>query len=189
MNVIRTALPGVVLIEPRLFGDERGYFFESFSEREFERAVCATRFVQDNESKSCYGVVRGLHFQRGADAQAKLVRVAKGRVLDVAVDLRRGSPAFGKHVAVELSDENHRQLFLPRGLAHGFAVLSDEAVFQYKCDNYYAPESEAGIAWDDPELEIDWRIPADRIVLSDKDRRRPRLAEAGELFVNEKPTR
>ena len=189
MNVIRTALPGVVLIEPRLFGDERGYFFESFSEREFERAVCATRFVQDNESKSCYGVVRGLHFQRGADAQAKLVRVAKGRVLDVAVDLRRGSPGFGKHVAVELSDENHRQLFLPRGLAHGFAVLSDEAVFQYKCDNYYAPESEAGIAWDDPELEIDWRIPADRIVLSDKDRRRPRLAEAGELFVYEKPTR
>ena len=189
MKTIRTDIEEVVILEPDLHEDARGYFFESFSQRRFDESVRPVRFVQDNESKSCYGVVRGLHFQRGADAQAKLVRVAKGRVLDVAVDLRRGSPAFGKHVAVELSDENHRQLFLPRGLAHGFAVLSDEAVFQYKCDNYYAPESEAGIAWDDPELEIDWRIPADRIVLSDKDRRRPRLAEAGELFVYEKPTR
>lgn len=187
MNVIRTALPGVVLIEPQVFGDERGYFFESFSQREFEREVCAARFVQENESQSRYGVVRGLHFQRGADAQAKLVRVARGRVLDVAVDLRRGSPAFGRHIAVELSDENHRQLFLPRGFAHGFAVLSDEAVFQYKCDNYYAPASEGGIAWDDPALAIDWRIPPERIVLSDKDRCRPRLEEAGELFVYEEP--
>ena len=187
MHVIETDLQGVVILEPQIFGDHRGYFFESFSQREFAEKVCETVFVQDNESKSRYGVVRGLHFQHGAAAQAKLVRVVAGTVLDVAVDIRRGSPTFGRHVAVELSGENHRQLFIPRGFAHGFAVLSDEAVFQYKCDNYYAPASEGGIAWDDPALAIDWRIPAGAILLSEKDRHRPTLAEAGKLFEYRKP--
>jgi len=182
MKVLRTALPGLAIIEPQLFGDERGYFFEAFSLRDFRREVSETTFVQDNESKSVYGVVRGLHFQRGEAAQAKLVRVVKGCVLDVAVDIRHGSPSFGRYAAVELSGENHRQFFIPRGFAHGFAVLSDEAVLQYKCDNYYAPRSEGGIAWNDPSLAIDWRIPPERVVLSEKDRNRPRLEEAGELF-------
>lgn len=142
MNVIETTIPGVVIIEPRLFEDARGYFFESFSQREFEEKVCRTVFVQDNESKSSYGVLRGLHFQKPPYAQSKLVRVVKGAVLDVAVDIRRGSPTFGQHVAVELTGENHRQFFVPRGFAHGFAVLTDEVVFQYKCDNFYAPASE-----------------------------------------------
>ncbi len=182
MDVIKTEIEGVVIIEPRLFTDARGYFFESFSEREFEEKVCRTRFVQDNESKSSYGVLRGLHFQKGAFAQSKLVRVISGRVLDVAVDIRRGSPTFGRHVAVELSGENHRQLFIPRGFAHGFSVLSPEVVFQYKCDNFYAPQSEGAIAWDDPELGIDWKIPAEKVILSPKDSAHPTLKEADELF-------
>ncbi len=178
MKVLKTPLEGVVIIEPRLFEDSRGYFFESFSQRDFDALVAPVRFVQDNESRSCYGVVRGLHFQRPPFAQAKLVRCVRGAVLDVAVDIRRGSPTFGQHVAVELTEENHRQLFIPRGFAHGFSVLSDIAVFQYKCDNPYAPQAEGAVAWDDPTLGIDWRIPAPRILLSAKDAAHPRLAEA-----------
>jgi len=182
MKVIPTAIEGIVVIEPDLFGDERGYFFESFSERRFCEQVRSVRFVQDNESKSSYGVLRGLHFQKPPHAQSKLVRVIEGRVLDVAVDIRRGSPTFGQHVAVELTGENHRQLFIPRGFAHGFSVLSDEAVFQYKCDNYYAPQAEGSVAWNDPDLAIDWRIPADKVLLSEKDRHHSRLKEAEWLF-------
>ncbi len=182
MKVIPTAIEGVVVIEPDLFGDERGYFFESFSERRFCEQVRSVRFVQDNESKSAYGVLRGLHFQKPPHAQSKLVRVIKGEVLDVAVDIRRGSPTFGQHVAVELTAENHRQLFIPRGFAHGFSVLSDEAIFQYKCDNYYAPQSEGSVAWNDPDLAIDWRIPTDKVLLSEKDRHHPCLKEAEWLF-------
>ncbi len=182
MNVIKTAIDDVVIIEPTIFGDARGYFFESFSQREFEEKVRKVCFVQDNESKSKYGVVRGLHFQRGKDAQSKLVRVIKGRVLDVAVDVRKGSPTFGEHVAVELSEDNHRQLFIPRGFAHGFAVLSEEVIFQYKCDNLYAPQSEGAIAWDDPDLGIDWQLPAEAVILSAKDAAHPRLKDAQELF-------
>ncbi len=182
MNVINTEIPGVVIIEPRVFGDHRGYFFESFSERDFKENVREVKFVQDNESKSCYGVLRGLHFQKPPHAQSKLVRVVKGRVLDVAVDIRRGSPTFGKHVAVELSEDNHRQFFIPRGFAHGFVVLSEEAVFQYKCDNYYAPQSEGAVAWDDPDLGIDWGVPMDKVILSDKDKVHPRLKDAEAVF-------
>ena len=182
MEIIRTEIEDVVIIEPRLFRDERGYFFESWSERDFNEKVRKVRFVQDNESRSSYGVLRGLHFQKPPYAQSKLVRVLSGAVLDVAVDIRRGSPTFGKHVAVELSGENHRQLFIPRGFAHGFAVLSDEAVFQYKCDSFYAPQSEGALAWDDPDLGIDWRIPAGRVVLSEKDRHHCRLKDAEWLF-------
>lgn len=182
MNVIKTAIEGVVIIEPTIFGDARGYFFESFSQKEFEEKVRNVCFVQDNESKSKYGVLRGLHFQKGKDAQSKLVRVVKGRVLDVAVDVRRGSPTFGQHVAVELSEDNHRQLFIPRGFAHGFAVLSQEVIFQYKCDNLYAPQSEGAIAWDDPDLGIDWQIPSEAVILSAKDAVHPRLKDAQELF-------
>ena len=178
MNIIHTDIPGVVILEPRVFGDERGYFMEAFSDRVFGEQVLKTRFVQDNESSSCYGVVRGLHYQRAPHAQSKLVRVVSGRVVDVAVDIRHGSPTFGHHVAVELSGENHRQLFIPRGFAHGFAVLSERAVFQYKCDAYYAPESEGGIAWDDPALGIDWRLPAGEAILSPKDQCRCPLSEA-----------
>ena len=187
MTVLPTAIDDVVVIEPKVFGDNRGYFFESFSERDFCENVREVRFVQDNESKSCHGVLRGLHFQKPPHAQSKLVRVVKGAVLDVAVDVRRGSPTFGRHVAVELTEDNHRQLFIPRGFAHGFVVLSDEAVFQYKCDNFYAPQSEGAVAWDDPELAIDWRIPAEEIVLSSKDMAHPRLRDAEWLFdYNEK---
>ena len=182
MNIIKTEIPEVVIIEPRVFGDDRGYFFESFSERDFAANVREVRFVQDNESKSRYGVLRGLHFQKPPHAQSKLVRVVKGRVLDVAVDIRRGSPTFGRHVAVELSEDNHRQFFIPRGFAHGFVVLSDEAVFQYKCDAYYAPQSEGAIAWDDPELGICWGMPADEVILSEKDRNHPKLKDAEWLF-------
>lgn len=182
MNVIKTEISGVVIIEPRIFGDSRGYFFESFSERDFCTEVKEVKFVQDNESRSCYGVIRGLHFQKPPHAQSKLVRVVKGRVLDVAVDVRKGSPTFGKHVAVELTEDNHRQFFIPRGFAHGFAVLSEEAVFQYKCDNYYAPQSEGAVAWDDPDLGIDWGIPAGKAVLSEKDLKHPRLNDAQWLF-------
>lgn len=182
MKVIKTPIEGVVILEPQLFGDDRGYFFESYSQRRFDEAVRPVKFVQDNESKSCYGVLRGLHFQRGEKAQSKLVRVVQGRVLDVAVDIRRGSPTFGQHVAVELSAENKRQLFIPRGFAHGFSVLSEEAVFQYKCDNLYAPEAEGAIAWDDPDLGIDWQLPHEAVILSPKDAAHPRLKEAEELF-------
>ncbi|MBR7004810.1 MAG: dTDP-4-dehydrorhamnose 3,5-epimerase [Bacteroidales bacterium] len=177
MRVIETGIEGVVILEPRVFEDSRGYFFESFNQEEFEIVVGQVNFVQDNESKSSYGVVRGLHFQKGEYAQAKLVRVVKGSVLDVAVDIREGSPTFGKHVAVELTGENHLQLFLPRGMAHGFSVLSEEAVFQYKCDNFYCPSAEGAIAWDDPDIGIDWRIPRDKVILSAKDSNHPRLSE------------
>ena len=182
MNVINTDIQGVVIVEPKVFGDHRGYFFESFSEKDFAEAVGEVKFVQDNESKSSYGVLRGLHFQKPPHAQAKLVRVVKGRVLDVAVDLRKGSPTFGKHVAVELTEENHRQLFIPRGFAHGFAVLSDEAVFQYKCDNYYAPQSEGSVLWNDPDIGIEWGIPSEDVMLSEKDRNAPLLKEIGDVF-------
>lgn len=174
MNIIKTDIEGVVIIEPKVFGDSRGYFFESYSQRDFNSLVGEVNFVQDNESKSCYGVIRGLHFQKPPFEQSKLVRVVKGKVLDVAVDIREGSPTFGKHVAVELSEENHRQLFIPKGFAHGFSVLSEEAVFQYKCDNFYAPEYEGAIAWDDPALGIDWRIPVDKVIISEKDKKNGR---------------
>ena len=182
MNVIQTEIQGVVIIEPRVFGDSRGYFFESFSEKNFKEQVADVDFVQDNQSKSCYGVVRGLHFQKHPHAQAKLVRVVKGRVLDVAVDLRKGSPTYGKHVAVELTEDNHRQFFIPRGFAHGFAVLSEEAIFQYKCDNYYAPQSEGAVAWNDPDLGIDWGVPLEKAILSEKDMKHPRLKDIDSPF-------
>ena len=185
MEVIKTKIPGVVIIEPRLFPDARGYFFESFSKREFEEKVGKIEFVQDNESKSSYGVLRGLHFQKPPYAQSKLVRVVKGAVLDVAVDIRKGSPTFGQHVAVELTEDNHRQFFIPQGFAHGFAVLTDEVIFQYKCDNFYAPVSEGAIAWDDPDLGIDWRVPAEKVILSEKDKKHPRLKEMETPFSYE----
>lgn len=175
MNIVKTGIEGLLIIEPRVFGDERGYFFESFNEKEFTEKVGPVHFVQDNESKSRYGVVRGLHFQKGEHAQAKLVRVVEGAVLDVAVDLREGSPTWGQYAAVELTGENHRMLFIPRGFAHGFSVLSEEVVFQYKCDNLYCPASEGAIAWDDPTLAIDWQIPPERIILSEKDKHHPFL--------------
>ena len=171
MRVVKTAIEGVVIIVPCLFKDSRGYFFESFNQGEFEEKVCKTTFVQDNESKSSYGVIRGLHFQFPPFAQSKLVRVVKGSVLDVAVDIRKGSPTFGRHVAVELTEENHHQFFIPRGFAHGFSVLSDEVIFQYKCDNFYAPESESA-----------WRIPMDKVVLSEKDQKHPILKNANLIF-------
>lgn len=177
MKLIKTHIEGVTVIEPKVFSDSRGCFFESFSERDFAEAVGPVRFVQDNESRSVYGVIRGLHFQKPPHAQAKLVRVVKGKVLDVAVDLRKDSPTFGQHLAMELSDENRRQMFIPRGFAHGFSVLSEEAVFQYKCDSYYAPESEGSLAWNDPDLNIDWNVPAGSEILSDKDRMSPRLKD------------
>ncbi len=187
MEVIKTNIEGVVIIEPRIFRDDRGYFFESFSQRDFQEKVCNTVFVQDNESKSSYGVLRGLHFQKTPYAQSKLVRVIKGAVLDVAVDIRKGSPTFGQHVAVELTEDNHRQFFIPRGFAHGFSVLTDEVIFQYKCDNFYAPQSEGALAWDDPNLGIDWRIPTDKVLLSEKDCHHSRLRDAEWLFdYNEK---
>lgn len=182
INVIKTDIEGVVIIEPRVFGDERGYFMETWSQRDFDAQVIPIQFVQDNESKSRYGVLRGLHFQKGEHAQSKLVRVIKGRVLDVAVDIRKGSPTFGKHVKVELTADNHRQIFIPRGFAHGFVVLSDEALFQYKCDNLYAPQSEGAIAWNDPALGIDWQIPAGDVILSEKDKHHPFLADCKDLF-------
>jgi len=182
MNVIRTDIEGLAVIEPRIFKDPRGYFFESFSERDFAEQVAPVKFVQDNESKSSYGVIRGLHFQKPPYAQAKLVRVVKGKVLDVAVDLRVGSPTYGKHYAVELSEDNHRQFFIPRGFAHGFSVLSEEVIFQYKCDNYYAPQSEGSVIWNDPDLGIDWGVPAEKAVLSEKDNRNPRLKDLEKIF-------
>jgi len=168
MNVIDTELEGVKIIEPTIFKDARGYFFESFSQKEFNEKVAPITFVQDNESKSTYGVIRGLHYQKPPYAQSKLVRCVRGKVLDVAVDIRKGSPTYGKHVAVELSEDNHRQLFIPKGFAHGFAVLSDEAVFQYKCDEFYHPEVADGISVIDETLGIDWNIK-DKINVLDRD--------------------
>ena len=175
MNIIQTGIEGLVVIEPKVFGDARGYFFEAFNQREFDEKVGPVRFVQDNESKSRYGVLRGLHFQKGEHAQAKLVRVVSGSVLDVAVDLREGSSTYGKWHAEELTGENHRMIFIPRGFAHGFAVLSEEVVFQYKCDNFYCPAAEGGIARNDPGLGIDWRLPEADILLSEKDKHHPFL--------------
>lgn len=182
MKVIETALEGVVILEPDVFGDDRGYFFESYSQAKFDALVRPVRFVQDNESKSKYGVLRGLHFQKGKFAQSKLVRVVEGAVLDVAVDIRRGSPTFGKYAAVELTAANKRQFFVPRGFAHGFSVLSETAVFQYKCDNLYAPQAEGAIAWDDPAIGIDWLLDPKEVLLSPKDSAHPKLSEALELF-------
>ena len=173
MEVIKTEIEGVVMLKPRIFTDSRGYFFESYSQREFNRLVEPVNFVQDNESASTFGVIRGLHFQRPPFTQAKLVRCVRGAVLDVAVDLRKGSPTYGKYVAAELTEENKLQFFVPHGFAHGFSVLSDVAVFQYKCDNFYAPESEEGISPLDPALGIDWRIDLSKAILSDKDLRHP----------------
>ena len=171
MRILKTDIEGVYIIEPHLFEDERGYFFEAFSERKFaELTGIETRFVQDNESRSAKGVVRGLHFQLPPHAQSKLVRVVRGKILDIAVDIRRGSPTFGHYVAVELSEYNHRQLFIPRGFAHGFSILEGDAIVEYKCDNYYAPESEGAIRWDDPTLAIDWHIAHSEVIVSAKDK-------------------
>ena len=182
MNIVKTSLSGVYILEPRVFEDPRGYFFESFSQRNFDAMVVpvighSVNFVQDNESMSSYGVVRGLHFQLPPFKQAKLVRVVRGTVLDVAVDLRKDSPTYGQHEAIEVSGENHRQVFIDKGFAHGFAVLSETAVFQYKCDEFYHPEADSGIQLLDPTLSIDWRVPAEKMILSEKDRNRPTLAE------------
>lgn len=182
MEVIQTNIKGVVIIEPRLFKDDRGYFFESYSERDFNKQVGEIHFVQDNESKSSYGVMRGLHFQRPPFTQSKLVRCVKGAVLDVAVDIRKGSPTYGQHVAVELTEDNHRQFFIPHGFAHGFAVLSPEAIFQYKCDNFYHPEADGGISILDTSLGIDWRIPTEHAILSEKDTKHPLLKDFDSPF-------
>lgn len=184
MEVIKTAIDGVFIIEPRIFGDARGYFFESFNAKEFaEKTGVHTTFVQDNESMSHYGVLRGLHFQCPPYAQSKLVRVVKGKVLDVAVDIRRGSSSYGQYVAVELSEDNHRQMFLSHGFAHGFAVLSEQVIFQYKCDNFYAPQNEGAIAWNDPDLAIDWQLPQDKVQLSEKDTHHPFLRDIQSPFT------
>ncbi len=177
MEIIKTSIEGLLIIEPRIFSDQRGYFFESFSQRDFEAQVGNISFVQDNESKSTRGVMRGLHFQRPPFTQTKLVRCVRGSVLDVAVDIRKGSPTFGQHVAVKLTEDNHRQFFISKGFAHGFAVLSDEAVFQYKCDEFYHPESDAGIQLCDPSLGIDWHIPLEDAILSEKDKKHPLLKD------------
>ena len=184
MEVIKTKIDGVLIIEPRIFGDIRGYFFESFNAREFvEKTGLSVNFVQDNESMSHYGVLRGLHFQTPPYAQSKLVRVVKGRVLDVAVDIRINSPTYGQYVSIELSEDNHRQFFMSKGFAHGFSVLSDTAIFQYKCDEFYMPQSEGAIAWDDPDLAIDWNLPLDKIILSEKDKKHPLLKEFNTPFL------
>lgn len=183
MKIYKTEIPDVLIIEPDVYSDDRGYFYETFNRSRFaEKSGIDVDFVQDNESKSRYGVVRGLHFQKGKFAQTKLVHVAKGRILDVAVDIRLGSPTYGKFVKTELSDVNHRQLYIPRGFAHGFSVLSEEAIFQYKCDNLYAPHAEGAIAWDDPDIGIDWGLPAEDVLLSAKDAAHPRLKDAEYLF-------
>ena len=183
MNVINTAIDGLFIIEPKIFEDSRGYFFESFSQREFEDKIGPIHFVQDNESKSSYGVMRGLHFQRPPYSQSKLVRCVKGAVLDVAVDIRKGSPTYGQHVAVELTEDNHRQFFISKGFAHGFAVLSDTAVFQYKCDEFYHPEADGGISILDDSLRIDWRIPTAEAILSEKDTKHPLLKDFESPFI------
>lgn len=182
MEIIETEIKGVLIVKPRIFYDKRGYFFESFSEREFCEKVMPVKFVQDNESLSSYGVIRGLHFQRPPFTQSKLVRCVKGAVLDIAVDIRKGSPTYGKYVAAELNEENHLQFYVPRGFAHGFAVLSDVAVFQYKCDNYYAPQSEGGIQLKDKSLDIDWIIPEGKAIISEKDAINPLLEEFDNPF-------
>ena len=183
MAIIKTDIEGVFIIKPKIFGDERGYFYESYNKERFEEETgIVTNFVQDNQSKSSYGVLRGLHFQKPPHAQSKLVRVVKGAVLDVAVDIRKGSPTFGKHVAVELTENNHLQFFIPRGFAHGFVVLSEEAIFQYKCDNLYAPECEGSIIWNDPDINIDWKVDADKIILSEKDKHHPCLKDLDWIF-------
>ena len=187
INVIKTEIDGVVIIEPKVFGDARGYFFESFSERDFNEAMTpilghGIKFVQDNESMSSYGVMRGLHFQTMPYTQSKLVRCVKGAVLDVAVDIRKGSPTYGQHVAVELTEDNHRQFFVPRGFAHGFAVLSETAVFQYKCDNFYAPANDGGVSIVDDSLGIDWRIPVEKALLSEKDTKNDLLKDFDSPF-------
>ena len=181
MEFKKTAIEGVYAIEPRVFNDARGYFFEAWKKEEFEQNIGKVEFVQDNESKSSYGVLRGLHYQKGDASQAKLVRVIKGKVLDVAVDVRKSSPTFGQHVMVELSDENKRQFFIPRGFAHGFLVLSDEAIFTYKVDNVYAPQADAGIRWNDPDLGIEWPIDPKDVQTSEKDLKQPFLKDA-EVF-------
>lgn len=186
MEVIKTDIDGVFIIEPKVFSDARGYFFESFSQREFEEKVRKINFVQDNESMSSYGVMRGLHFQNPPYAQSKLVRCVHGKVIDVAVDIRKGSPTYGRHVTVELSEENHLQFFIPRGFAHGFSVLSGKAVFQYKCDNLYAPQADGGISILDESLGIDWGIPADDVILSEKDTKHPLLRDFDSPFSLEK---
>ncbi len=183
MNIIKTAIDGLYIIEPRVFADARGYFFESFSQRDFDAQVTPITFVQDNESMSSYGVMRGLHFQRPPFTQSKLVRCVRGAVLDVAVDIRKGSPTYGQHVAVELTEDNHRQFFISKGFAHGFAVLSPTAVFQYKCDEFYHPEADAGISILDDSLGIDWRIPIDKAILSEKDTRHALLRDFDSPFT------
>jgi len=183
MEVIKTPIEGLLIIEPRIFKDARGYFFESFSQREFDEKVRPITFVQDNESMSTRGVIRGLHFQRPPYTQSKLVRCVRGAVLDIAVDIRKGSPTYGQHVAVELTEDNHRQFFISKGFAHGFAVLSDEAVFQYKCDEFYHPEADGGIQLRDPALGIDWRIPFDEAILSDKDTKHPLFKDFESPFI------
>lgn len=182
MKIVRTNIEGPLILEPRIFHDPRGYFFESYSKKVFDEEVMPIDFVQDNESCSSYGVIRGLHFQRPPFCQAKLVRCVKGAVLDVAVDIRKGSPTFGMHVAVELTEDNHRQFFIPHGFAHGFSVLSDIAVFQYKCDNFYHPEADGGISLADSSLGIDWRIDPLKAILSDKDKRHPLIADFDSPF-------
>jgi dTDP-4-dehydrorhamnose 3,5-epimerase len=181
MNYIKTDIEGVYIIEPRVFSDARGYFMETWKQDEFIENIGNITFIQDNESKSSFGVLRGLHYQKGNDSQAKLVRVIRGRVIDVAVDIRRSSPTFGRHIMVELNEDNKRQFFIPRGFAHGFLVLSDEAVFTYKVDNVYAPQSEAGIRWNDPQLGIEWPIDPSLVITSEKDLKAPMLKDA-ELF-------
>lgn len=182
MKITKTHIEGPIIIEPKVFEDARGYFFESYSKKVFDTEVASVDFVQDNESCSTYGVIRGLHFQRPPFCQAKLVRCVRGKVLDVAVDIRKGSPTYGQHVAVELSEENHRQFFIPHGFAHGFSVLSDVAVFQYKCDNYYHPEADGGISILDSSLGIDWRIDSTNANLSDKDKKHPLLSDFDSPF-------
>ena len=177
MNYIKTDIEGVYVIEPKVFNDARGYFMEAWKQAEFNEHIGKVDFIQDNESKSSYGVLRGLHFQKGNASQAKLVRVIKGKVLDVAVDIRKGSPTYGQHVAVELTEDNHRQFFIPKGFAHGFAVLSDTAVFQYKCDDFYHPEADGGINILDKSLGIDWHIPTEKALLSEKDINHPLLSD------------
>ena len=187
MEIVKTKIEGVLIIEPKVFGDARGYFFESFNAREFaEKTGMNITFVQDNESKSKYGVLRGLHFQLPPYTQSKLVRVVKGRVLDVAVDIRKGSPTYGQHVGCELTEDNHRQFFVPKGFAHGFCVLSEDAIFQYKCDNFYAPQADGGISILDASLGIDWGIEMDKALLSDKDTKHPCLKDFDSPFVYEK---
>ena len=183
INVIETEIPGVLIIEPKIFGDSRGYFYESYSQRDFEAKVGRVKFVQDNQSFSHYGVLRGLHFQNPPYTQSKLVRVIQGKVVDVAVDIRKGSPTYGKYVAVELTGVNHRQFFIPKGFAHGFVVLSETALFQYKCDEFYHPEAEGAIMWNDPDLAIEWPVNAEDIELSEKDKHHPFLKDFESPFV------